>query len=282
MRTVHETEALRPSDPVPKHHSSNPSNKFQRVRLVLSNEAKVQKNGEGKASTPASPTLPPPSASLPPSNQSPEDYAHNNVTYMQDLSSPGTPTIVQFPPDIHLTERELSLSAPDLFKLLRRQLHWATQEGEELRREAQELEKKRKEEWDAKELLVENLMEAHLSTSTRRRLESGLADDHEGYDQMKEDYMASLQLEIEPVDGKLPWFREKSWVARMTSELGAEIREDIRARREEDRQAEADTREAEVKAREAELEAAGALTSMHQHTHHRDYSEQERMARNPA
>jgi hypothetical protein len=35
MRTVHETEALRPSDPVPKSHPNHPSNHTSRPRPLL-------------------------------------------------------------------------------------------------------------------------------------------------------------------------------------------------------------------------------------------------------
>ena len=49
MRTVHETEALRPSDPVPKHHThlsaaaggtSAPASKLPRIKLKLSQHPK--------------------------------------------------------------------------------------------------------------------------------------------------------------------------------------------------------------------------------------------------
>ncbi|KAF2706870.1 hypothetical protein K504DRAFT_412500 [Pleomassaria siparia CBS 279.74] len=227
MRTVHETEALRPSDPVPKHHSSNPSNRFQRLRLVL-NERQKQEKG----STPASPSQPPGSATVPalaitpvpsvaagpmgPINPMTADaeYAHNNIIYMQDLGSPNMPTMVQFPPDMNFTPDELLLPAPELFKLLRRQLHWATQEGEQLRTEADILEKQRKDEWYAKELVMENYMEAELATTRRKRLDAGLYDEPDTFKMMEGDIIPSKKLEVQPKLGKLPWWREKSWVTR--------------------------------------------------------------------
>lgn len=210
MRTVHETEALRPSDPVPKHHSSNPSNKFQRLRLVL-NEAK--KGSQDKGSTPASPSSlshPPNSVSNAPAAASDADYAHNNVIYLQDVASPDAPIMVQFPPDIDFTPDELQLPAPDLFKLLRRQLQWATHDGEELRAEAERLEKQRKEEWEAKELLVENLMEAQATQFERRRRDEGLPAELEGLPLVQEDLLPSRQLKLAPRNGKLPWWRDES------------------------------------------------------------------------
>ncbi|EAT85469.2 hypothetical protein SNOG_06818 [Parastagonospora nodorum SN15] len=209
MRTVHETEALRPSDPVPKHHSSNPSNNKQRIRLILNANEKKPEKGSAPAS-PASHSHPTNSAPIPPASD--VDYAHNNVTYIQDLAAPGAPTMVQFPPDIVFTERELSLPAPELFQLLRRQLQWAQQESEQLRAEADALEKVRKEEWEAKELLVENLMEAQVATERRQRVERGEPEDYEGMDAVEQDVAPARALPIKPKDGKLPWWRDPQQV----------------------------------------------------------------------
>ncbi|CAO2650587.1 Nn.00g018790.m01.CDS01 [Neocucurbitaria sp. VM-36] len=224
MRTVHETEALRPSDPVPKHHSSNPSNKSQRLKLVLNFDAKKPHD---KGSTPASPSShshPPNSATVPPAPASDADYAHNNVVYLQDLASPNAPIMVQFPPDIDFTPEELRLPAPDLFKLLRRQLQWATQDGEELRAEAERLERQRKEEWEAKELLFENHMEAQAAYYERRRVDEGLPAELEGFPQVQEDVAPSRQLPLTPKNGKLPWWRDE---AQLHQQAGAlEIKEE--------------------------------------------------------
>lgn len=215
MRTVHETEALRPSDPVPKHHSSNPSNKFQRIKLVLSEAKRSQEKG----STPASPSShPPPSATVPLSG---DEYAHNNVVYMQDIASPSASTMVQFPPDVRFTPHELSLPAPDLFRLLRRQLHWATQEGEQLRTEAEALEKKRKEQWVAKELLFENFMEEEIAKNKRRRLDAGETDEPNHLALLDADAAPSKKLDVKPKAGKLPWWRDEEWLNRQTEAMEA-------------------------------------------------------------
>ncbi|OCK83283.1 hypothetical protein K432DRAFT_402189 [Lepidopterella palustris CBS 459.81] len=209
MRTVHETEALRPSDPVPKHHSSNPSNRFQRLRLIFN---KGMSNGPEKSSTPtpASPSShPPPSATA---ATNPEyEYAHNNIVYTADPTSPDAPPMVQFPPDISLNAQELSLPAPQLFRLLRRQLHWAQLEAEELKGEAEGLEKKRKDEWIAKELLLENVMEAELARMRRSRAEMGNGDEQLLWDIMEEDVKPARVLQVK---GKnMPWWREELWMS---------------------------------------------------------------------
>lgn len=206
MRTVHETEALRPSDPVPKHHSSNPSNNKQRIKLVLNMDGKKPEKG----STPGSPVSQAPVHSGNGPSAPDGDYANNNVIYLDDIAQPGMPAMVQFPPDIDLTERELSLPAPELFQLLRRQLHWAQQESDALRIEADALEKVRKEEWQAKELLVENIMEAQAARARRQQREAGEADENEVLESIEHDVAPAKVLSIRPVDGKLPWWRETS------------------------------------------------------------------------
>lgn len=208
MRTVHETEALRPSDPVPKHHSSNPSNKFQRLRLVLSTSQKVD-----KSSTPASPLSHAPNSAILPLSADAE-YANNNAVYIQDISSPNSSTMVQFPEDMNFSAHELSLPAPELFRLLRRQLLWATQEGDQLRADAEILEKQRKDEWIAKELLIENVMEAEHAKSKRKRIDAGL-DDLDGFAHMEEDLAPSKMLQIESRGDKDPWWREEAWVTKL-------------------------------------------------------------------
>jgi len=198
MRTVHETEALRPSDPVPKHHSSNPSNRQQRLKLVLTN----------KGSTPGSPSShahPPNAAPVPPATAA--EYAHNNAIYFQDTSVPNAPLMVQFPPDMDFSERELSLPAPELYKLLRRQLQWAQEESEKLRAEAEAVEKLRAEEWVAKELVLENFMEATIATARRRHADRGQPTD-EAFEAAAIDAEPSRELPMKPINGKLPWWRE--------------------------------------------------------------------------
>ena len=219
MRTVHETEALRPSDPVPKHHSSNPSNKFQRLKLVLS--AGVKGSSERQGSTPASPSSLHPPAAQPTSHVVGDaDHANNNVTYIQDLASPGAPTMVQFPPDLSFTPSELSLPADALFHSLRRTLQYATEEGERLRHEADALEKERKAEWERKEVLVENYMEMQLVTAKRDRLERG-EEEVEGLEAAEGDVFPSRKLHIQPVEGHAPWWREE-WESKVVRPVKAE------------------------------------------------------------
>jgi hypothetical protein len=86
-----------------------------------------------------------------------------------------------------------------------------------LRNEVEALEKKRKEEWVAKELLMENYMEAELATAKRRRMESAHPDENDVYDLLVEDILPSKELEIEPKAGRMPWWRDPSWLEKLSA-----------------------------------------------------------------
>ena len=71
--------------------------------------------------------------------------------------------MITYPPGIEFSSQESSLPANVLMSLLRRQIHWAEQEGERLKRECTELERIHKNEWDKKEVLLGGVMEASLA-----------------------------------------------------------------------------------------------------------------------
>ena len=123
--------------------------------------------------------------------------------------------MVQFPPDVSFTPAELALPADALFHSLRRTLQFATEEGEALRLEADALEKQRKAEWDAKEVLVENYMEFQIAKTKRDRVEQGLTEEFEGLDVADSDAGPSRKLAVEAREGKLPWWREDQWSKRL-------------------------------------------------------------------
>ena len=137
MRTVHETEALRPSDPVPKNHSSSTANggngtrangNLKRIKLIVN-------NGEKPKSVISE--LP----SLPTNDVKTEDGEFEEV----DIDSVPFELPVAddyYPVDIvaDMDEYEKSLPPSQYFRLLRRQIHWAEQEGERLAREIERAE----------------------------------------------------------------------------------------------------------------------------------------------
>ncbi|KEF56153.1 uncharacterized protein A1O9_07734 [Exophiala aquamarina CBS 119918] len=150
MRTVHETEALRPSDPVPRGHTGGISNggggPLKRLKLTMGGKS----NGDKKASLLGD--LPP----LPTRYTAammgikPEDIEMADVDGSEELvdavdvdSIPfGLPIPKDFyPPDIwdDMDGYERDLPPSQYFALLRRQIQWAEQEGRDLERELGDL-----------------------------------------------------------------------------------------------------------------------------------------------
>jgi len=184
MRTVHETEALRPSDPVPKHHSSNPQNKAQRLRLTLkglapANGANGLGSAAGESSAPGSARDPlsavksntsnPNSPGVGPANgqtTAEAEYEQNNVTYEQSTSTGEWEK--HFPSDVLFSSQELDMPPRVLHALLKAQVKWASEEGDELRAALDQLEKMREQEWMKKELLIENVMEVEYADAERK------------------------------------------------------------------------------------------------------------------
>ncbi|RAL11478.1 C2H2-type zinc finger protein [Aspergillus homomorphus CBS 101889] len=150
MRTVHETEALRPSDPVPKHHTTlaaaaaaaaassstaatptgTPAGKVQRLKLRLTHPPKGEDLGEYSETA--------------------------NDETEEDLQVPPVGSEKGF--DVH----ELLLEGPQLYRLLLRQIHWAQKEGEQLKDAWEKIQGKRKEVWLEKEAIFDDLVEAEL------------------------------------------------------------------------------------------------------------------------
>lgn len=159
MRTVHETEALRPSDPVPRNYSSAHF-KPQRLKLVL-NAKPPTSTSEGSDKDTAASGEPIPDLEI-------DDTAVGDTpTQAEDGPLPTTtaPGSYEYPDDVRFTEEELAMPPDQLFRLLRRQVHWAQDEGKELWEEVKVMEAKRREEWAAKELVLANVIEAELATA---------------------------------------------------------------------------------------------------------------------
>lgn len=177
MRTVHETEALRPSDPVPRSHSQAQV-KPQRLKLIVNAKPpdRAGTNGENHKVNEVTATHP-------------SSYIHSELQHVAQF---------EYPPELQFTEEELTLSPDQLFKLLRRQVHWAEEEHQELKDEIEVLEAKRKEEWQAKELVLANLMEAELATAHEASM------DFEKIIRLKDEMLPQRVL---PMVGQTPWYR---------------------------------------------------------------------------
>jgi hypothetical protein len=160
MRTVHETEALRPSDPVPKTQlpgsTATPTTKIQRIKLKLTAQPKeesetpsIQINGGGEAAG----TL-----VVDHHHHHPGAVAAAEAEEEEDLDEIPLP---EFGSELGFDEHELSLRPKELYRLLRRQIHWAEVEMAKLRREWEEnIEPQRFEAWRAKEAIFDDVISA--------------------------------------------------------------------------------------------------------------------------
>ncbi len=166
MRTVHETEALRPSDPIPKNHSGPPT-RPQRLKLILS--AKPPEDTAEPEEDESS------SVEEEPNHDQNHDENHDAPTATSSLDALAAAAArmqhaqATFPPELGFTDVEMAMPPKSLYRLLRRQLHWAEEESAKLKAEVEALEKQHQEEWILKELALEQTLETELAHQDRRR-----------------------------------------------------------------------------------------------------------------
>ena len=161
MRTVHEPEPARGSTFVDPPHPKNRTPKEKHAtngtmapkKLSAQDLAGVPMHDED-----GNPIEPSP--------------INDNITYIPAhhpiTGQPGF--MIHYPPDIHFTAYESAVNADHLMRVLRRQIAWASKEGDHLKTEVEELEKIKKEEWLSKETLLEAVMEGELSRADREGL----------------------------------------------------------------------------------------------------------------
>jgi hypothetical protein len=135
-RTVHETEALRPSDPIPK--SMQAMHKSSRLKVIMK---PPQPHEEGHFAGP--------------------------LFEAADGSDPDSWTS-SYPAELGFTGEEEARGPQELWRLLRRQLHWAEEEAESLKRQCEMMEEVRKKEWLEKEILLDQTMKNEISWHIRR------------------------------------------------------------------------------------------------------------------
>jgi hypothetical protein len=137
MRTVHETEALRPSDPIPK--SMQPAAKTsRRLKIILKASQDLSEETSG-------------------------DTINGNTN--GDASMDWTSS---YPAELGFTPDEEAKGPEQLYRYLRRELIWAEEESELLKRQADEMEVIRKREWMEKEVLLDQVVKNEISYHERR------------------------------------------------------------------------------------------------------------------
>ncbi|TGZ83885.1 hypothetical protein EX30DRAFT_302520 [Ascodesmis nigricans] len=132
MRTVHETEALRPSDPIPKSHPNHPLNH-----------------------------------NITQSQSYDSDAAETHPSTYPD---PFRPAGVRDPRDDELTAEEEAMDHQMLYTLLRKRLSWAEMEKEDLEVTLRGLERRRREAWIKKEMLLDQVLERELGKEEARKV----------------------------------------------------------------------------------------------------------------
>jgi len=153
MRTVHEPEPARGS--------------------LFLDPATMKKAQKGKHALGAAKTTPQDMSGVPTHDEegTPIEPSHqnDNITYIPAhhpiTGQPGF--MIHYPADIHFTTFESAVEADHLMRMLRRQIAWAEKEADQLKRETDELEKIKREEWTMKEVLLEAVMAAELTRAGR-------------------------------------------------------------------------------------------------------------------
>jgi hypothetical protein len=153
MRTVHETEALRPSDPVPRGHTGGISNggasamPMKRLKLTMGGKANGDKRATLIGDLPALPTRHSVALALgisPDDVEMADDDGSDDLTDAVDVDH--VPFKLPIPSDYYpaevwdeMDEYERSLPPSQYFRLLRRQIHWVEEEGRDLQRQLDDL-----------------------------------------------------------------------------------------------------------------------------------------------
>ncbi|KAK5708752.1 hypothetical protein LTR17_020406 [Elasticomyces elasticus] len=171
MRTVHEPEmprgALAPTD-IPTPAAASATVKAGGKGKQSKNATHNNNSGSGINIKPDPLTL---HSATNPNEPSP---ASDNITYIPAhhpiTGQPGF--MIHYPPDIIFTAWESSIPADQLMRLLRRQLHWAEKEHRELETENAETERRRREEWELKEVLMDGVMESEWARAQRSMMDA--------------------------------------------------------------------------------------------------------------
>ncbi len=213
MRTVHEPEPARaPNGTAPQGSKKAPI----KLKLTNGNSTPGPPGHTHTPSTGSATNQPAINASAPESRPPPPDRDedgnpvapspyNDNISYTPAhhpiTGQPGY--MITYPPDVQFSSWESAINCDQLLRLLRRQLHWAQKEGDELRAECKDLEKIRRQEWELKEILLEGVFESELSRAEKEGL----------LDLVDERTRAAMETDVQPAKtlewsgGGVPAFR---------------------------------------------------------------------------
>lgn len=146
MRSVHETDTMRPSDSKTTNAGAlggvagTPVSKPQRIRLKLSQPKEPGTEIE----------------------QPHESILSTTTTLPSEPADTDETSMPEFGPELGFDDHELAMHPRDLYRLLRRQIHWAEKEGAQLRAQWDELRPKREHVWREKEAILDDVIDGEL------------------------------------------------------------------------------------------------------------------------
>lgn len=148
MRTVHETEALRPSDPVPKSmQSGGAAGKTTKLKIII---------------------------------RTPQSHAAGQDDAVDDGNSgdeSAAELFTQLTEKDGFTPRELDMSLEKLHVICKSQAKWTEEDGERLKQECKKWEDLYKQAWLEKEVLLSQMIKTEVGWHERRRaILSGTTD----------------------------------------------------------------------------------------------------------
>ena len=143
MRTVHETEALRPSDPVPKSMQAGPTGKLSKLKIIIKTP---QSHGQDDL-----------------------DELGNGDVAKPEYFTPLT--------DELFSADELSFTVDKLYRKCYWEGKWADEIGDDLKKECKDWEEVYYKQWLEKEVLLSQVIESEVDWHERRQaILSGAAD----------------------------------------------------------------------------------------------------------
>lgn len=148
MRTVHETEALRPSDPIPKSMHGGPGGKQSKLKIIIKKPQGLGNGQEDAADEPVNGDDP-------------------NAEYYTALSKE------------LFDKEELAYPVDKLYRKCHFECKWAKDIGDELEKECKQWEDVYYREWLEKEALLTQVIKSEVDWHERRQaVLSGVADVH--------------------------------------------------------------------------------------------------------
>lgn len=229
MRTVHDNESLRTAEHYAGAkaklgaglHTGTPTSGQSPAPGALASSSSA---ADGKDDTqPAAPAKPPAKINLKLLLAGKDKSSTSSTPSADAIPEPQSPVSPSrrdeafgaFPSTLAFTAPELALNRKELFRLLRRQIKWAEEDAATLVKDVEEAERQRKKEWMAKELVLENLIEADVLGAVERGIVGGVQGKGGKPWELVE---ASTRL---PLKGKdMPWYRNPGRATGLAAAVG--------------------------------------------------------------